>query len=555
MNEMTKTTQIDLSDDRLVAIAEDMVDDHNYIGALKMLNKLRPAAEPNLDALALYAEIFDDLCMYERSINGWFAFLDAADDTEDISDCYEGLAVSYMNLGVSHFAAYYYNKLLMESVVDDEYRQSIVKDFLSSEENPLKFAYPPEIADVSDIFAVGMDDMRQGKFDEAIAEFDKVDERNPKYLAARNYVAMCYIVSDRLDEAVSECNNILKRNPDDVQALTSLAACRTEAGETASALELAKKLITLDVTDHEDIYKIATVCCENDMPAEAYEAFCRLPEEVACDKNIMFFKAVSAYNCGKIQKCYDEFDKLLAVYPDAVVAQYFFARARELQEQESQEKLSYFYRMPQETRESSLKVLAAFMQLSKDTAKKFCEQVDLTQIIKWCFDEIEGAGSEELRRVATLAAVKAGLDDVLRKIFLNAFLADELKVEALTAVVERNRPDVFGVVLCNVYKRIYIEPIFVGRMRRKAFISAYARLVAHFSILNEGCTEAFVNAAHTLYDKLDECGKLALADDIDALAAAIYIKSRVREAGVKGRNIYAFFDVSPERVKAITEVK
>lgn len=552
---MAKTTQIDLSDDRLLAIAEDMVDDHNYIGALKMLNKLQPAAEPCLDALALYAEIFDDLCLYERSINGWFAFLDVADDEEDISDCYEGLAVSFMNLGINHFAAYYYNKLLMESVVDDEYRQSIVKDFLSDEANPLKFAYPPEIADVSDIFAEGTDCMRSGKFDEAIAEFNKVDERNPKYLSARNYVAMCHIISDRLDEATAECQNILKRNPDDVQALTSLAACKTEAGDTAAALELAKKLVALDVTDHDDIYKIATVCCENNMPAEAYAAFCRLPAEVACDKNIMFFKAVSAYNCGKIQKCYDEFDKLIAIFPDAVVAKYFFGRARELQEQGSDEKLSYFYRMPQEMRESSLKVLAAFMQLSKDTAKKFCEQVDLSQVIKWCFDETEGSGSDELRRIATLAAVKAGLDDIVRKIFLNAFLSDELKVEALTAVVERNRPDVFGIVLCNVYKRIYVEPIFVGRLKRKAFVAAYARLVAHFSILNEDCTEAFITATHSLYDRLDERGKLSVADDIDALAAAIYIKSRVREAGVKGKNIYNFFDVTPERVKAITEVK
>ena len=35
--------KIDLSSDRLIAIAADLVEEHNFIGALKMLNKMRSA--------------------------------------------------------------------------------------------------------------------------------------------------------------------------------------------------------------------------------------------------------------------------------------------------------------------------------------------------------------------------------------------------------------------------------------------------------------------------------------------------------------------------------
>ena len=46
-----------------------------------------------------------------------------------------------MNLGDRHFSAFYYNKLLFESDdMDAETREQIVDDFLSTEENPLKFA-------------------------------------------------------------------------------------------------------------------------------------------------------------------------------------------------------------------------------------------------------------------------------------------------------------------------------------------------------------------------------------------------------------------------------
>ena len=52
---------IDLSGDRLIGIAADMVDNHNYIGALKMLNKNAEISGNDEDSYMLYAEIFDDL--------------------------------------------------------------------------------------------------------------------------------------------------------------------------------------------------------------------------------------------------------------------------------------------------------------------------------------------------------------------------------------------------------------------------------------------------------------------------------------------------------------
>ena len=104
---MSKTEEIDFSDERLLAIAADMLDDHNLIGALKILNK---NAELNYDddrSFMLYAEAFDDMELYERSINYWFRYLDEAQDG-DLADAYEGLAVDFMNIDNEHFAAYYY---------------------------------------------------------------------------------------------------------------------------------------------------------------------------------------------------------------------------------------------------------------------------------------------------------------------------------------------------------------------------------------------------------------------------------------------------------------
>ena len=140
---------IDFSDDRLLTLAARKLDDHNLIGALKILNK---NAELNFDddrSFMLYAEVFDDMELYEKSVNNWFRYLDEAPEG-DLADAYEGLAVNYMNLDNEHFAAYYYNKLLIET--DDlspDARREIIDGFLRKRENPLHFVYPPQIADFS----------------------------------------------------------------------------------------------------------------------------------------------------------------------------------------------------------------------------------------------------------------------------------------------------------------------------------------------------------------------------------------------------------------------
>ena len=322
-NDMKKTVEIDFSDNRLISVALDMIEDHNYIGALKMLNKNAGLTGNDEDSYMLYAEIFDDMGLCEMCINNWFKFMDVIDYC-DYTDCYEGLAVNYMNIGNEHFSAYYYNKLLMETEdIDDEAREEIVKDFLSAEENPLKFAWPPEIADVSDVLSEGLQLMKQAKYAEAREMFSGVKEGNPDWVTARNYIAMCAVIEDKPDEAERECLSLLEKAPDNVQALTTLAAVLTENGRKDEALEITKKLLSLDVKSSDDIYKIATVCCENGLHAEAYSLFSKMDGDYTYEKSILFFRAISAFNCGKTEESFDIFDKLLTIYPEAVTARYF----------------------------------------------------------------------------------------------------------------------------------------------------------------------------------------------------------------------------------------
>ena len=551
---MSKTEAMDFSDDRLLALAAEKLDEHNLIGALRLLNKNSALNFPDDRSFMLYAEIYDDMELYERSVNNWFRYLDESPEG-DLADAYEGLAVDYMNLDNEHFAAYYYNKLLIET--DDltpETRREIIDSFLRRQENPLRFAYPPQIADYSAEISRGVELMRAQQYDGAIAEFEKVEEGNPRYLSARNYIAMCKIIADKCDEAEAECLSVLSKKPDDIQALTTLAAVKTEQKKAEEGRELALRLVKLNPKDADDVYKVATVCCENKLHAEAFELFSKLEGDFAYDTTVLYFKAIAAYNSGNYEQSYAAFDKILTIDPDAVVARYYYKRAKHNEAEGIKEEFGYFYRLPQELREQNLATISQFYRLSSRAAKHAAnDDGTLLDCIKWCFDETENSNDNQLHLIAALCAVKAGYDDYVRTLLLNAFLSDGLKISVLNALCSRNEDNQFGVVICNIYKCVDVYSLRLVRSKRKCFIEAYSVLVSRFGILDEGYPAKFCGAAERLYAAMAKAGTLALGTDLKALAAAIFALSGVRESTVPADNVCGFFDADKTTFDKIME--
>ena len=552
---MNKTDRIDLSADRLISIAADCVEEHDFIAALKMLNKNAVLNGNDEDSFMLYAEAFDDMGLYEKCVNGWFKYIDYAGATADLAEAYEGIAVSFMNMGMDSFAAFYYNKLLMEtdSNLTAENRQEIIEAFLKTEKPPLRFAYPPRLVDYSVELEKGVEFMRNNEFDSAVAEFSKVDESNEKYVAARNYIAMCDVITDRNEQAEEECLAILRRDSGNIQALTTLAAVKSQQHKTDEARELAYWLLAIDPQDGEELYKIATVCCENGLHEQAYSIFCRLDERFMYDCTLLFFKAIAAYNSGKAEKSLEIFDTLLTIYPNAVTADYWHYEVltESKKPAENRRTLEYFYRLPKSECEVNISFLTAFNRLTDAGAAKVCEETDVGGAIHWCFDEGDGNSSYELKLLGAMSAVKGGLDDTVRDILLDAFLQDGIKLEVLSALVQQNREGEYGIVVCNLYKRVTLVPLTLGRNKKKIFLRAYGLAFSRFAMLEAEYPYMLAAAAEKLYNKLESEKRLDICRSVPALAAAILKFSEIRESGLSEEQIFSFFGAGSEKVNEI----
>ncbi|MCM1546175.1 MAG: hypothetical protein NC033_03970 [Clostridiales bacterium] len=556
---MNKTDSIDLSADRLISIAADCVEDHDFIAALKMLNKNAVLNGNDEDSFMLYAEAFDDMGLYEKCVNGWFKYIDYAGDAADLAEAYEGIAVSFMNMGMDSFAAFYYNKLLMEtdSALSAENRREIIDAFLSTEKPPLRFAYPPRLVDYSAELEKGVEFMRNNEFDSAVEEFSKVDEGSEKYVAARNYIAMCEVISDRNEQAEEECLAILRRDPENIQALTTLAAVKSQQHKSDEAKELACRLLKINPDDGEELYKIATVCCENGMHEQAYSIFCRLDERFVYDCSLLFFKAVAAYNSGKVEKSLEIFDTLLTIYPNAVTADYWHYEVLSESKKPADKRrvLDYFYRLPKSECEVNISFLTALNRLSDSAAGKLCEQTDVGGAIHWCFDEGDSNASYELKLLGAMSAVKCGLEDTVRDILLDAFLQDGIKLDVLSALVEKNREGEYGIVVCNLYKRVTLVPLNLGRNKKKVFMRAYALAFSRFAMLETEYPFMLSAGAEGLYNKLDREGRLNICRSEPALAAAIIKFSEIKESGLGDEQICSFFGTNMQKVNEILGIE
>lgn len=553
---MNKTMKFDLSEERLIELAEDRLDEADYIGALTLLRKRNERYDVNCDTYELAADIYEGMGVYDMAIRAWFHFLDAV-EPEYRSEAYEGLGVNYMNFGNESQAAYYYNLLLKtEPNIPDEDKANMLASFSKPQPTEFHIVYPPEKADYSKELNDGLGRLREGDLEQAVACFHKVHPLSKQATTAKNLEAVCYLLAGRNDQAERICLEVLQSAPNDIPTLTTLAAVKNEKGDREASVAIARHLCTIPDLSSEEAYKIATVCCENDLHEEAYQKLNELSNETPYDGNLLYFKAVAAYLSGRLRESIDAFDLLVTVYPDAEVAKFYLVALRnEYRHHIPAPELTYFYRVPQEEREKRESFLLALSKLRLQDAEEYCilegERVD--SLLRWCFDEMDGQ-EQELQMLAVITAIHCNRRSFLQDILLDFQVKDMVKIETIRLLAERNRTDAFGIVICNIYRALPFYRLVIGQKSRKKFLEGYSLCYASFAIISDEIGSEISVAAGDLYRRLALHERYDCMEEPKALAAAIYLHAGIREAGTEMKNIAMLMGAEADRVSEILHV-
>lgn len=552
---MGKVKKIDLSAKRLGLLAEKCIDEGDYVSALRFTFR-QIQRGGTLSAYFRLCEIYEVLELNSSAINYWFKALDACGE-EELPEIYEGLAMNYLTIGKEAQAAFYYNCLIeSDEYIPEETKLEIAEAFADEPKSPFKISYPPSLADYTEELDGASRAIKKGDCKKALKFLEKIPEGAKDYELAMEMRSLAYLLTGETDRAIETCLTMLKTNENNVRALSTLAAGYLEKGENEKSKEIALRLCKLTAKDEEEGFKIATVCCENGLHKEAYERFVALEEDAPYDGKMMYFKGVSAFQCGKIKEAIQTFEDLCAVYPDAAVVEYYLKKIKayyaSVQKGEEAEKptLTYFYQVPKEEREYRCDFLMDILKQPKEEAEIFGIFAHTGGLFRWCFDELDGM-DHDLQYLACVVAARCRTDDFLKDVLLDNEVLDLLKIEILRLLFERNEKATFGTVLCHVYRRLTLLPIKIGRKSRKKFIEAYARTASKFIALRQDSGKKIKSAAEKLYRALEAYDSFDLIKNSDDASCAIYVLAEVKDVNAGIETASLAFDANPETVRVL----
>ncbi|MBR2321286.1 MAG: tetratricopeptide repeat protein [Clostridia bacterium] len=546
-----KVQKIDFSRKRLSMLADKFYNEGDFLFALRIAYKQLNAYGGDGDIFVRLSDIYEAMNLQGTALNWWFRFLDVAEEA-DLPDVYEGLAVNYLSLGQESASAYYYNKLIdADDMLSEETKIDIAEAFATHKKDKFHFVYPPSLADYSQEVNLGSKALKVGDLERAIAEFDKVERGSKQYAQAMEMQAVALLLSGKSADAEKVCLQLLEDEPNNLRAHATLAAVYLEQGRKEESKALALRLTEIQTEEEDDLYKIATVCCENDLHEEAYQTFCKLDKKIPYDGRMLYFKGVSAYKSGRLHEAIKALSDLCVIYPDAEVAKYYLLALRMYKEEGGDApELTYFYHLPQEEREKRCHSLITMGKAPKDDAELFGLLALHDGYFKWCFDEMDGS-DHELQYLGLVTAVHVCADEFIEEVMLDYEVADVLKIETLRMLLERNEERELGLVLCNIYRRLTLPRITLGRKRRKRFIEAFAKVASKFMVIRDLYGEKLQQAAENLYKALSDNNALDLVDSTDDLACAMFLLAGLKELGNNPEMIAAAFDANVERVSEL----
>jgi tetratricopeptide (TPR) repeat protein len=103
-----------------------------------------------------------------------------------------------------------------------------------------------ETTEVEELFYEGADLQGEGRYDEAMACFEKCLSIDPEYADALLGMAMVYVARDQFDEAIAVGLRLADLQPEDPLTYTNLSRFYQRAGRIAEAEEAAAKARMLD---------------------------------------------------------------------------------------------------------------------------------------------------------------------------------------------------------------------------------------------------------------------------------------------------------------------
>lgn len=131
---------------------------------------------------------------------------------------------------------------------------------------------PPQVEQDPDL-SEGAQLFQQGKYEEAIALFQKVIEKDPDNVEAHYNLALSLLRSGKQEEAIALLEKVKEMKPDMMETYLALGECYFNKGENDKAVSYFEKALEIDPNNAEVYYNVGIIHYKNDRTDDAVKNF------------------------------------------------------------------------------------------------------------------------------------------------------------------------------------------------------------------------------------------------------------------------------------------
>lgn len=149
--------------------------------------------------------------------------------------------------------------------------------------------------------------LQQGKMDEAIAEFQKAVDLDPKYAAAHLNLAYAYDRQGQLDMALAQYQKVIDLQPENLFAHNNLGVLYDKQGRYEEAIAAFEQVLQIDPSNATALQNLENAKKSRGIVEEREERFAQARKEVEARPD----DPRAAYELGRLHASFGEKDQAL----------------------------------------------------------------------------------------------------------------------------------------------------------------------------------------------------------------------------------------------------
>ncbi len=552
---MNKVLLFDKSEERYLRLADEKIEENDYVGALALLFSAMEKSS-NYEIYAKIARVYSEIEQYELSNKFWFKYMYLA-PKDKVSRCYESVASNFYELNNLWGATYYIHQ---KFTVDGEFSKELVNEevleFLSGDEKKdvrYRVVYPYDKADYNLEIESARQAISMSDFKAAVKLLESVpiaclDEE------ALNDFAIAYMMVNDYENAEKITRESIKRYGESLGTFCNLSTISQMKKDMENCKYYYERAIELRTGEQSEYYKILNPAIEMNDHKVVKLCLEKILTEKPNDLIIRFYHAISFVNVYEYDNALVELKKVYQHNPSDYVVEYYLNFVKAIKNGKSENErllpLAYLKMLPKKVVKNREKTIKKLFELPVKFSQELKKE-EVKKLIYWGL--ISREVSDETMRICAMilsVAEEKLFKEITFDVLLNPEASLDTKSLLIYALILKGYKGKIAHASGMYYAEINLKKLSLDKSEEsRIYLTSYALCVSRMIFRGmEDCSK-LAKSTNYLFKKF---GKEITSAEVnnEELAGLILLHSGYEKYNTE-KSITHIFEVSVNKLKKL----